>query len=181
MTDRKTRDPKHDARFYIDQVGMSARPEYYSGCGPSTSDLGHRHLTKFHELVTKHGGEKAAEAFVAMVASLKSGAATTFLNGLYALERMDWKWKDVDPSSAGIDRGWDLGDSRGEERDALAAMTVMAALGTGGDNGYASRDYAVRGAFLESHRYTQGENGHWRKLRKDERPKQRMSKFEYGS
>lgn len=162
-------DSKHDARFYIDQVGMSARPEYYSGRGPSTSDLGHRHLVKIHELITKHGGEKAAEAFVAMVASLKSGAATTFLNGLFALERMGWTWKNVDPSAAGTDREWDLGNGHGEERDGVAFMTVVSTFARAERNESAD-DYAVRGAFLEEHRYTRG-NGHWRKLRKDEKPK----------
>ncbi len=171
------KDPKHDARFYVHEAGMSARPEYYSGRGPKTGDLNGRMLEKIHGLVTKHGGEKAAEAFVAMVADLKSGAATTFLNGLYALERMEWKWKDVDPSAAGTDREWDLGNSHGEERNAVAFMTVVDTLARAESSGQ-WEDRAVRGGFLESHRYTQDQNGRWRKLKDGETT--RRNTYSYG-
>jgi hypothetical protein len=147
------------ARHYASEAGMSQRPEYYSGRGPNPGDLDSTQITKIHEMVLRDGGRKHADAFVAMVASLKTAAATSFLNGLYALEARDWAW----PESARIETDVDLGpDVAG--REAIGLATIAEAFGRSrrNDDNY---DHMIRGQFLLEHGYTYDEKAsRWRKL-----------------
>lgn len=76
-----------------DGCGMSTRPEYYSGRGATTADLSDSKLEKVWDAIKTHRGDKAAEAFVRMVESIKVLSATDFLLALAALDQNDFKWE----------------------------------------------------------------------------------------
>ena len=160
-----------DAASYLHEAGMSARPEYYSGRGPQPGDLGVRQLDKILGYMKRDGGDEAAEAFVAMVAGIKSAAATTFMLGLYALESQGWKGEPPR-----IKREFDIGHSTSdpEQVRANAEATICAVLGRGlgPERDPAADDFACRGAFLLANGYTfdNGKRGGWRKLKDGERP-----------
>ncbi len=59
----------HEAKIVCD-------PSYYSGRGPTTSDLNEGILTRMHAAIVRERGDKAGEAFVEMVDSLKTASAT---------------------------------------------------------------------------------------------------------
>lgn len=166
-----------DATHYIGQAGMCASPEFYSARGPKPGDLGNKELVKFLELMKKDGGDKAAEAFVAMVAGIKSAAATTFLLGFYELAGQGWEWNGAPEH---INREYDFAHSTHDEDRirANAMATIMAAFGRSLDGANpasdAANDYACRGAFLEKNGYTLDGKA-WRKLMKGEKPGRRMN------
>lgn len=147
------------ATFFVDSVGMSCRPEYYSGRGPTPSDLDSRMLERMFKAILEHNGKAAAESFVDMVASLKSASATAFLRNFYDLERRGWIW----PVGMAADpQDYDLGG----DREALGGVAVGTALSTlfrvsGNDEG--ASDRVVRGQFLRSHGYKLDESKRWRK------------------
>jgi len=160
------------ARYYVDQIKMSERPEFYSGRGPNPGDLDGRMIAKMHERILLDGGKAPAEAFVAMVASLKNAAATTFLLGLYELEARDWVW----PETARVERGFDLGPDD-EGREAVGFATIAEAFHRS-SRGDANADYMIRGEFLLEHDYTYEEKtSRWRKLKKGETQRRPRSAF----
>ena len=79
-----------DIRDICEASGIAPRPSYYSGRGPTTSDLNDAILTKMHGLIHGHHGERAAAAFVALVAALPIPSASAFLNAVFALEDNNW-------------------------------------------------------------------------------------------
>lgn len=76
----------------IRSSGLNPRPGYYSGRGPTTSDLNTRILTEIHRGIASHFGRDPGEAFVDMVAAIESLSATTFLLTLAALEGSEFVW-----------------------------------------------------------------------------------------
>ncbi len=106
------------AREIVYSVGMSGRPEYYSGRGATASDLNGDMLYAIYHKILHELGVRQANVFVAMVKKLKTLSATNFLNALYALERNDWKLMEFNESN--VDVGPD-GNSRG----IIALATVV--------------------------------------------------------
>lgn len=78
------------ARKIVYSVGMSGRPEFYSGRGATMSDLDGDRLYAIYQKIAQELGTRQADAFVTMVKKLKTLSATNFLNALYALELNDW-------------------------------------------------------------------------------------------
>lgn len=78
------------AREIVRSVGMSDRPEYYSGRGATISDLDGDKLYAIYQKIKQELGTNHADNFVTMVQRLKTLSATNFLNSLYILERYDW-------------------------------------------------------------------------------------------
>lgn len=167
-----------EAIFYVDSVGMSARPEFYSGLGPRSEDLGYRHLSKIHGLVKNDGGDEVAQAFVDMVASLGSGAATTFLLGLYRLESNGWKH-----DGESVTREFDIGHSTTDRKEMWAngEATILATLwrGMGGPRDETAADFACRGQFLLEHGMTWDVKAKgWRRLKEGETQRRPLSERE---
>lgn len=96
------------AREIVYSVGMSGRPEFYSGRGATMSDLNGDKLYAIYQKIAQELGTRQADAFVTMVQKLEILSATNFLNSLYALELNDWNLTsfnesniDVGPNVAG--------------------------------------------------------------------------------
>ncbi|MFC1649022.1 hypothetical protein ACFL1B_06245 [Nanoarchaeota archaeon] len=134
------------ARQIVNKLGMSARPEAFSGRGATTTDLNYTRLERIYEIVEREHGEEAAEQFVQMVAAIPRLTATDFLNTLYVLEGNNWEW---DASLLGDQRGMDFGPDTGDgKREANAYSTVVTVLG--GEK-RADENGAIRGDFLKRH------------------------------
>lgn len=76
----------------VRSVGMSDRPEYYSGRGATLTDLQDRHLEGIYQKIESAHGPDAAENYALMVADIPKLTATDFLLTLYALESHRWIW-----------------------------------------------------------------------------------------
>lgn len=106
------------AREIVRSVGMSDKPEYYSGRGARISDLPAKKLVLIYNIIKERIGAKQAETFVTMIKSLKTLSATNFLNSLYLLEANNWVYRSAYKSN--IDVGPD-----GPGRNAIAFATVV--------------------------------------------------------
>ena len=83
---------KLTAMNIVHEVGMSGRPEFYSGRGAILTDLDSSLLTKIHDLIKREHGDDASKNFVEMVVNMKNLSASDFLTCLYHLESSDWKY-----------------------------------------------------------------------------------------
>lgn len=115
------------AREIVYSVGMSGRPEFYSGRGALFEDLPIDKLVRIHTIIGENFGADAAKAFVTMMENLKSLSATNFLNALYALEANNWVYYPVHESD--IDVGHD-----GPQRAAVAFATIFSSLSSNRDD-----------------------------------------------
>jgi hypothetical protein len=86
----------------IRSVGMSLRPEFYSGRGATTCDLNHQHLEGIWSGIKEQIGEAEAESFVQLVRKIKVMSATTFLQELYALCDNNWQLDEDREDALGI-------------------------------------------------------------------------------
>lgn len=87
----------------LDGCGMSPSPSYYSGRGATRCDLDDSKLEKLWNAIKTHRGDKAAEAFVRMVESIKVISATDFLLALAAFDAAGFKWEhSMLPRTGGI-------------------------------------------------------------------------------
>ena len=109
------------AREIVYSIGMSARPEFYSGRGAVWYDLSGDKLFQIHSKIKEKIGTKQAAAFVTMVENLSELSATNFLNALYSLEANDWEYHPV--SESNIDVGPD-----GYGRMPVAMATIGTSL-----------------------------------------------------
>ncbi len=141
-----TLEEKLDARQIVMKIGMSARPEFYSGRGAIIDDLTGPKLERIYgHIKHEHGGE-AAQNFVQMVADIPVLSATDFLLSLYRLEENDWKYdQKLLSGQKGIDIGPDYGDGN---RGAIALGTVMTVLSGRGDR---NETGAICNLFLRDH------------------------------
>jgi len=97
------------AEKIVHEVGMSARPEFYSGRGARRSDLSGEMLIAIHKIITEKLGENQAKEFVTMIQNISCLSATNFLNSLFALEANNWVYKP------GEERNIDLGPDEPEK------------------------------------------------------------------
>lgn len=132
---------KISAREIVRSVGMSDRPEYYSGRGATTSDLDGDKLYAIYQKITKELGTKQADAFVTMVKKLRTLSATNFLNSLYDLERCEWV-ENISFHESNIDIGSD-----GPGREAMAFATLAEALSGGSHTRRDDTEY-IKSSFL---------------------------------
>lgn len=96
---------KITAEKIVHEVGMSARPEFYSARGARRSDLSGEKLIAIHKIIKEKLGERQAKEFVTMIKKISCLSATNFLNSLFALEANDWVYKKGEESD--IDLGHD--------------------------------------------------------------------------
>jgi hypothetical protein len=122
----------------VDSIGMSFRPEYFSGRGATTTDLNGEMLFKIYNSIKKENGERAAEAYVEMVKSIKTLSATNFLNSLYLLEACKWVYKKSDFESDS-----DLGPDC-DGRIGVAFATIANTL----SNGDRDDTFFIRNSFM---------------------------------
>jgi hypothetical protein len=124
-------------------VGMSNRPEYYSGRGATTTDLNEEKLFKYHTAIKKEFGEDAAKNFVCMVAEIKVLSATTFLIELYNLYNSDWIYKKKKKHADGIV----ISKNEDGEHDMVQGFaSIFSAL----NNGNRDETRLIRDRFLRS-------------------------------
>jgi hypothetical protein len=91
-------------REFVQNVGMSARPEFYSGRDAMTCDLNGKQLEGIYQSIINEFGEDAGKNYIQMVSDIKVLSATTFLNSLYSLCNNDWLWnKNNEGSDISID------------------------------------------------------------------------------
>ncbi len=129
----------------LDMKDMSARPEYYSGCGATCSDLDSGKLERIYKQVTKEHGEGAGNQFIQMVADIPVLSATDFLLSFYKLGNQGWEWnKGLLGNEKGIDVGQDYGDGR---REAIGMATIASGL----DWNNIDETPAIRVPFLKKH------------------------------
>lgn len=136
---------KIDARQIVMEAGMSARPEYYSGRGATTSDLNDKILEKTYQIVKENQGEKVAKQFVEMVADIPKLSATDFLLSLYRLEGNNWKWNK---KIFGDEKGVYVDGPTDQAKMAVGLMTIAEVMF--GANDRDETEY-IRGAFLKRH------------------------------
>jgi hypothetical protein len=120
---------------------MSSRPEFFSGRGATLSDLNDRILENlYRRILGNHElGEKAAQAFVDMVADIPVLSATDFLITLSALEGNGWVWeKCLLGNQKGIYAG-DVGSGLG---------TILSVAGGSRER---NETPAIRNEFLRRH------------------------------
>lgn len=124
---------------------MCGNPEYYSGRGAIRSDLNSKLLEKIFQGIKKEIGDEAAESFVEMVASIDRLSATFFLNSLYRLEDMGWKWKAAETAAPQdhIDLGQD-----GEGRLAVGFASMMSWMHGGSER---NETFMISSDFLTAH------------------------------
>lgn len=112
----------------VNQVGMSARPEFYSGRGAIRTDLNSDKLEKIYSIINKEYGETSALEYAQMVADIPVLSATDFLLTLYRLEADDWKWNN---RRLGNEKGIYIDGKTEVERFASAELTVSHVLSFG--------------------------------------------------
>ena len=134
-----------DARQIVMEVGMSDRPEFYSGRGAIACDLNDKILEKTYQGIKKEHGEDAAEQFAQMVANIPKLSATDFLLTLYRLEGNKWKW---DKRILGREKGVYVDGPTDEAKMAVGLATIAGALF--GDGSRDETSY-IRGEFLRRH------------------------------
>ncbi len=126
------------AREIVMNVGMSTRPEFYSGRGAIIDDLTDGKLERIYVFIEREYGKDTSQEFAQMVADIPVLSATDFLLSLYRLEAYEWKW---DKSILGNEKGKYAGDV------CSAFGTVMSVLSSSGRN---ETEY-IRQRFLERH------------------------------
>ena len=125
---------KITAEKIVHEVGMSARPEYYSGRGARRSDLSGEKLIAIHKIITEKLGERQAKEFVTMIKNISCLSATNFLNSLFALEANGWVYKKVEESDV------DLGpDGPGRLAVGIASLGEAMFSSSHGDETYLIR------------------------------------------
>lgn len=127
------------------ELHVSARPEYYSGRGATTSDLTGEMLEKLYKAVLRHHGAEAAKSFVQMVFEIDVLSMTYFLNRFAQLQGWGWKLPPAKKTER-LDHT-DVGDHESSRGPAFA---TMAQLASGSDR---RRDdtLAICGSFLRRH------------------------------
>lgn len=129
------------------QGRMSARPEFFSGRGVTSSDMNSSILEMIYGGILKEIGADAARNFVNMVADV-SMAATTFLINLYNLEGNEWVWRgNKSDEDIAIEK-----DNDGNYDLASGLFSVAAAFTNprrGVDTDWESNN--IRGEFLRRH------------------------------
>ena len=139
-------DEKMDARQIVEELGMSDRPEFYSGRGAILGDINDRILEGVYQGILREHGEYAAQQYVQMVVEIPKLSATDYLLTLYRLEQNNWKWnKDLLGNENGVYIGPDRRDG---SRESIAFASLIGTIF--GDN---SRDEtkSIRRQFLERH------------------------------
>lgn len=132
--------------------GMSLRPEFYSGCGPSTLDA--TRMARIYTEIKRQAdappmfGRKdvpanAHDEYVKMVMGLIPLSATDFLLVLHRLDANDWVYKPVREGIPGIS----VGDAYGAERDFIAQVGVFNVLSR---HDAPDRTYSIVREFLRS-------------------------------
>jgi|GEM_PF-2422036 len=106
-------------------VSMSTRPEYYSGRGVITSDLGPRHLKAIYDGLVADFGQETADQFCLMIEDLTNLSATNFLNQFYSFFDRGLVWRGKGQKETDIDLGPDDGTGA---REAVAFVTIAGAL-----------------------------------------------------
>ncbi|MBR6504844.1 MAG: hypothetical protein IKT41_03940 [Clostridia bacterium] len=130
---------KITAEKIVHEVGMSARPEYYSGRGARRSDLSGEKLIAIHKIITEKLGKSQAKEFVTMVKSISCLSATNFLNSLFALEANDWVYHQREEND--IDLGPD-----GPGRLAIGIASLGEAMFS---SSHGDETYIIRNSFLQ--------------------------------
>ena len=133
-----------EARGIVSEIGMSTRPEFYSGRGAIACDLNDAKLGKIYQGIQREHGEDAAKQFAQMVADIPKLSATDFLVTLYRLEAYQWD-KKLLGDEKGIAIGPDLGDESREQNAMWGVLGVLL-----GDNERDETEY-IRGEFLKRH------------------------------
>lgn len=105
------------------QGEISPRPEYYSGRGVSTYDLGPDHLNMIYNGLKNDFGEEVSATFCKMVESLTDMSATNFLNQFYFFFNSGKKW-DEPKFENRIDVGPD-----NDCRETIASLSIFSVLG----------------------------------------------------
>jgi hypothetical protein len=123
-------------RGFVQNVGMSARPEFYSGRDAMTCDLNKKHLEGIYEQIINKYGSEAGNGFIAMVKDIKVMTATKFLNSLYTLCRNDWNWKNSME-----------GDSISIDGEGTALGTIFSVVSSSGRD----ETEIIKGDFLRNH------------------------------
>lgn len=162
------------AREIVRSVGMSDRPEYYSGRGATTSDLNGDKLYAIYQKITQELGASQADAFVTMVKKLKTLSATNFLNSLYTLERYNWT-NNISFHESDIDIGPDV-----PGREAIAFATLAEALFGGSHPRRDDTEY-IRSSFLRKVGFERGPREREREyvVEREERNFGRYDRFSY--
>jgi hypothetical protein len=125
---------------------MSARPEFYSGRGATTSDLNSQHLEDIHANILKLHGPKAAAQFVKMVADIPVLSATDFLIALQNLDRSGWKWTSRKrPTNKGIEVV-----NNGNAGDYVSNLGTIASV-LGGMGRHSDQTESIRYPFIRQH------------------------------
>lgn len=83
---------KLSARDIVAQVGMSSKPEFYTGRGATLIDLNSKRLEDIYQLIKNNPGNDAANSFIQLIAHTPVLSATYFLVALYKLEESNWVW-----------------------------------------------------------------------------------------
>ncbi len=139
-------DEKLSAQEITREVGMSNRPEYYSGRGATVSDLNSKMLDEICGLVQKNHGRKASRNFVKMIEKMPVLSATDFLLSFYALEENGWEYEEnrvrSDAPSGIIVRK----DSDGNYDPKHGMVSIMSALSRGQD-----QTNSIKMPFLNKH------------------------------
>lgn len=114
---------QYNISVFIQEAGMSTRPEFYSGRGAISCDLSPLHLQKIHAAIRKTVGPDAATQFVVMVDSLPKLSATDFLLACQQFQYNDWKWDEsMTPKSNGI-HATDYGSGMGTIFSVMGGMS----------------------------------------------------------
>ncbi len=77
-------------RTYIHDVGLSNRPEFYAGYGPTEGYFGVAHLTKIEAAMRADGGDAEADAMRRMLADLEIWSPSNLVAALHALAERDY-------------------------------------------------------------------------------------------
>lgn len=102
--------------------GMCTRPEFYSGCGVDTNDLGPQQLEKIYRGLIADFGNETGVSFCQMIEQLENLSATNFLNQFYLFCARGFVWEPTLPES-----GNDVGPDT-EAREAIGTFIAINAL-----------------------------------------------------
>ena len=134
-----------DISRMVRAAGMSARPEFYSGRGATTSDLNGKLLEGFYQTIKQQLNETAAEQFVQMVADIPELSATDFLLTLYGLDQNNWKW---DKELLGNQNGIYVDGKNEQDRNVSAISTIVEVVSRKDPNDQTEH---IRNPFLRRH------------------------------
>jgi hypothetical protein len=139
LTDKLT------AKQIVYSIGMSGRPEYFSGRGAITSDLNYDILQKIYKKIEENLGKGASKNFVRMVRDIPKLSATDFLCTLYMLEGNNWKW---DKKLLGNQNGIYIDGNTDEEKQVSGMMGVIGVLSHQNER---DETHYIRDQFLFEH------------------------------